>query len=247
MADYDPNDRAALKRAADDLLKAARSEDRARDREERAREAEHDAMTDGEGPDEWDELIDRMGGDDAAAAMDEGTADERLIERAETAEAEAAEAKDRALRTAAEMENLRRRTQREVNDAKAFAISGFAREVLEVADNLQRTLASVPEGSDDPALTALKEGVEMTGRQLDRAMEKHGVRRLDPVGEKFDPNFHQAMFKVPNPDVPANSVVQVVQVGYALGPRVLRPAMVGVAEGGPKFVDPPADETTQDA
>lgn len=254
MADYEPTDRAALKRAADDLLKAARSEDRARDREERAREAEHDEMTDGagpggegpggEGPDEWDELLDRMG-DPGETGV--GTADERLIERAESAEAEAAEAKDRALRTTAEMENLRRRTQREVNDAKAFAISNFAREVLEVADNLQRTLASVPEGSDDPALTALKEGVEMTGRQLDRAMEKHGVRKLDPAGEKFDPNFHQAMFKVPNPDVPANSVVQVVQVGYALGPRVLRPAMVGVAEGGPKFVDPPADETTQDA
>ena len=243
MAEYDPNDRAALKRAADDLLKAARAEDRVRVREEREREAEHDDLTDGDGRDEWDELLDQMGGDDDPGP----TADERLIERAEAAEAEAAEAKDRALRTTAEMENLRRRTQREVADAKAFAISGFAREVLEVADNLQRALQAVPEGSEDPALKGLKEGVEMTGRALDRAMEKHGVRKLEPVGEKFDPNFHQAMFKVPNPDVPANSVVQVVQVGYAIGPRVLRPAMVGVAEGGPKFVDPPADETTQDA
>ena len=249
MADYDPHDRAALKRAADDLLKAARSEDRARAREERALEAEHDEATGAdeglpEGRDEWDELLDQVGGTDDEPGP---TADERLIERAEAAEAEAAEAKDRALRTTAEMENLRRRTQREVNDAKAFAISGFAREVLEVADNLQRALQAVPEGSDDPALKGLKEGVEMTGRALDRAMEKHGVRRLDPLGEKFDPNFHQAMFKIPNPDVPANSVQQVVQVGYALGPRVLRPAMVGVAEGGPKFADPPADETTQDA
>ena len=77
----------------------------------------------------------------------------------------------------------------------------------------------------------------MTGRTLERTLERHGVRKLDPEGEKFDPNFHQAMFKVPNPDVPNNSVVQVVQPGYAIGPRVLRPAMVGVAEGGPKFAE----------
>ena len=244
MADYDPHDRAALKRAADDLLKAARKEDRVREREERERESEHDDETGGGERDDWDDLLDEVGASDEEPV---GTADERLIERAEEAEAAAAEANDRALRTTAEMENLRRRTQREVADAKAFAISGFAREVLEVADNLQRALQAVPEGSDDPALKGLKEGVEMTGRALDRAMEKHGVRKLDPVGEKFDPNFHQAMFKVPNPDVPNNSVVQVVQVGYALGPRVLRPAMVGVAEGGPKFADPPIDESTQDA
>ena len=248
MADYDPNDRAALKRAADDLLKAARSEDRARAREEREREAEHDEMmeADADTRDEWDELLDQVGGDDGDADAAMG-ADEALALRAETAEAEAAEAKDRALRLTAEMENLRRRTQREIADAKTFSISGFARDVLEVSDNLARALDAVPEGSDDPALRGLKEGVEMTGRGLDRAMEKHGVRRLDPVGEKFDPNFHQAMFKVPNPDVPAGSVVQVVQSGYAIGPRVLRPAMVGVAEGGPKFTDPRADEAGQDA
>ena len=241
MADYNPNDRAALKRAADDLLKAARAEDRGRAREEREREAEHDETLEPgpETPDEWDELLSDIGGSADAS----GTADDALIERAEAAEAEAAEAKDRALRTAAEMENLRRRTQREVTDAKTFAISGFAREVLEVADNLQRALDAVPEGSDDAALQGLKEGVEMTGRALDRALEKHGVRKLDPVGEKFDPNFHQAMFKVPNPDVPAGSVVQVVQPGYAIGQRVLRPAMVGVAEGGPKFADPDPDAT----
>ena len=241
MADYDPHDRAALKRAADDLLKAAKAEARARAREERAREAEHDDMvseaTAGE-RDEWDDLLDQMGGDVDGADDEPGpNADKRLIARAEEAEASAAEAKERALRAAAEMENLRRRTQREVADAKSFSVSNFARDMLDVADNLQRALDAVPEGSDDPALKGLKEGVEMTARTLDRTLEKHGVRKLAPEGEKFDPNFHQAMFKVPNPDVPNNSVVQVVQPGYAIGPRVLRPAMVGVAEGGPKFVE----------
>ena len=240
MADYDPNDRAALKRAADDLLKAARAEDRARAREEREREAEHDLVSEADRAerDEWDDLLDQMGGEEEA----EG-ADQRLAMRAEEAEAAAAEAKERALRAAAEMENLRRRTQREIADAKAFSVSNFARDMLDVADNLQRALEAVPEGSDDPALKGLKEGVEMTARTLDRTLEKHGVRKLAPEGEKFDPNFHQAMFKVPNPDVPNNSVIQVVQPGYAIGPRVLRPAMVGVAEGGPKFVEQPsADE-----
>ena len=247
MADdneLNPHDRAALRKAADDLLKADRAEARVRAREERAREdaeadfaAENMPMDDER--DEWDELLERVGGAEAA----EDTSDARV----EAAEAEAAEAKERALRLAAEMENLRRRTQREIGDAKAFAISSFARDMLEVADNLQRALAAVPEGSEDAALKGLVEGVEMTGRSLDRTLEKHGVRKLEPEGEKFDPNFHQAMFKVPNPEVPNNSVVQVVQAGYAIGPRVLRPAMVGVAEGGPKFVEPEAPEDDQAA
>ena len=238
MADeneLNPHDREALRKAADDLLKRDRAETRARAREERARaDAEADLAAEEARAerDEWDELLDRVGGeepDEEVAGVDA---------RVEAAEAEAAEAKDRALRLVAEMENLRRRTQREIGEAKAFAVSAFARDMLEVADNLQRALAAVPEGSEDAALKGLVEGVEMTGRALDRTLEKHGVRKLEPEGEKFDPNFHQAMFKVPNPAVPNNSVVQVVQAGYAIGPRVLRPAMVGVAEGGPKFVEP---------
>ena len=257
MADEDdlnPNDRGALKRAADDILKAARSEERRQRRAGAAAEGTGADGPDGEagadggggadGRDEWDELLDRVtsgsGGPGGPEAAPGGAPSEALVaarERLAAIEGEAEEAKDRALRMAAEMENLRRRTQREVQDAKAFSISGFARDMLEVADNLTRALEAVPEGSDDPALIGLKEGVEMTGRALDRALEKHGVRKLEPAGEKFDPNFHQAMFKVPDPAVPANSVVQVVQAGYAIGPRVLRPAMVGVAEGGPKFAD----------
>ena len=150
-------------------------------------------------------------------------------------EAEIAELKDRMLRTAAEMENLRRRTQKDVADARNFSISKFARDILGVADNLRRAIEHVDEGDKDQSgLKSLVEGVEMTERELLSALEKNGVKRISPENEKFDPNFHQAMFEVPNPEVPNNTVVQVVQVGYIIGERVLRPAMVGVSKGGPK-------------
>tara|TARA_R110002050_G_scaffold206296_5_gene342232 strand:- start:60063 stop:60704 length:642 start_codon:yes stop_codon:yes gene_type:complete len=145
--------------------------------------------------------------------------------------------KDQRLRMAADMENLRRRTAREIKDAKSYAISGFARDMLQVSDNLQRALAAVPEQTDDATdngLKSLVEGVELTERAMLAALERHGVRKLEPKGQKFDPNFHQAMYEVPNPDVPNNSVVDVVQPGYVIGDRMLRPAMVGVAKGGPK-------------
>lgn len=147
------------------------------------------------------------------------------------------ELKDRALRVAAEMENLRRRTARDVHDARSYAIANFAREMLSVSDNLRRALEAVPEeakASADAGFKSLIEGVEITERAMLAALERHGVKKLFPEGEKFDPNFHQAMFEVPNADVPANTVVQVVQPGYSIGDRVLRPAMVGVAKGGPK-------------
>ena len=147
------------------------------------------------------------------------------------------ELKDRGLRLAAEMENLRRRTARDVQDARSYAIANFARDMLQVADNLDRALAAVPaeagEGADT-GLKALVEGVELTLRSMNAALERHGVKKLDPKGEKFDPNFHQAMFELPDPSVPSGTVVQVVQTGYSIGERVLRPAMVGVAKGGPK-------------
>lgn len=146
------------------------------------------------------------------------------------------ELKDRALRTVAEMENLRRRTAREIQDARAYAVANFARDMLSVSDNLSRALQAVSAEAKaaDPSLAALVEGVEMTERSMLSTLERHGVKKLDPVGEKFDPHFHQAMFEVPNPEVPANTVVQVVQSGYSIGERMLRPAMVGVAKGGPK-------------
>lgn len=150
---------------------------------------------------------------------------------------EVAEAKDRTLRTLAEMENLRKRTAKEVTDARAYGITAFARDVLDIADNLQRALDAVPPEARDAAdagLKALIEGVELTEKSLHKTLEKNGVSKLDPLGEKFNPNFHQAMYEVPDSSVPAGTVVQVVQGGYTIGERVLRPALVAVSKGGVK-------------
>jgi molecular chaperone GrpE len=150
---------------------------------------------------------------------------------------EAAESRDKMLRTLAEMENLRKRTAREVADSRVYGITGFARDVLDIADNLQRALDAVPaeaKAAADPGLKALIEGVELTERSLINTLEKNGVRKFDPSGEKFDPNFQQAMYEVPDPSVPAGTVVQVVQAGFMIGDRVLRPALVAVSKGGAK-------------
>lgn len=150
---------------------------------------------------------------------------------------EVAETRDRMLRTLAEMENLRKRTAREVADSRTYGITNFARDVLDIADNLQRALDAVPadtRASADPGIKALIEGVELTERSLLNALEKNGVKKQEPAGEKFDPNFQQAMFEVPDASVPSGTVVQVVQAGYTIGERVLRPALVGVSKGGAK-------------
>jgi molecular chaperone GrpE len=151
-------------------------------------------------------------------------------------EAERLDLKDKLLRTLADMENLRRRTEREVADARAYAVTNFARDMLTAADNIRRALDSVPadQATTEGPLKALVEGIELTERDFLKSLERHGVRRLDPKGSKFDPNMHQAMFEVPNPEVPAGTVLEVVQTGYAIADRVLRPALVGVAKGGPK-------------
>jgi molecular chaperone GrpE len=171
--------------------------------------------------------------DNAGAPADDVGGDYEVVVRLMK---ENEELKDRALRAAAEMENLRRRTARELQDARAYAMANFARDMLSVSDNLRRALDAIPEeakAAGDAGFTALIEGVELTERSMLGALERHGVKKLTPEGEKFDPNFHQAMFEVPNPDIPANTVVQVVQPGYSIGERVLRPAMVGVSRGGP--------------
>ena len=150
---------------------------------------------------------------------------------------EVAEAKDRLLRTLAEMENLRRRTEREVADARTYGIATFARDVLGVADNIQRALEATGEDwrqQADAAGHALLEGVELTQRDLLKMLEKHGVKRLEPLGQKFDPHFHQAMFEIEDASVPAGTVAQVLQAGFVIGDRILRPALVGIAKGGPK-------------
>ena len=164
---------------------------------------------------------------------------------AEALAKELAEARDKTLRTLAEMENLRQRTRREVADSKVYGITGFARDVLDIADSLQRTIDAVPaetRESADPLLKSLIEGVELTERSLLSALEKNGVKKFDPQGEKFNPNFQQAMYEVPDASVPAGTVVQVVQAGYMIGERVLRPALVGVSKGGAKA---PAAEQSQ--
>lgn len=159
---------------------------------------------------------------------------------------EAAELKDKLLRTLAEMENLRRRTEREVQDARAYGISAFARDMLGISDNMRRALESIDGETRESAGAAVKafvEGVELTERELLKTLEKHGVKKFDPQGEKFDPNVHQAMYEVPDPSVNAGTVVQVMQPGYMIGERVLRPALVGVAKGGPKpGAEPPAND-----
>jgi molecular chaperone GrpE len=150
---------------------------------------------------------------------------------------EVAEARDKMLRTLAEMENLRRRTAKEVADARAYGITGFARDILEIADNLQRAIDALPaeaKASADPGIKAFVEGVELTERSLLNTLEKNGVKKFDPTGEKFDPNFQQAMYEVPDASVPSGTVVQVVQAGFMIGERVLRPALVGVSKGGAK-------------
>ncbi len=152
-------------------------------------------------------------------------------------QAENAELRDRFLRMAAEMENLRRRTARDVTDARSYSVAAFARDMLGVSDNLRRAIDAVPsemrQGADQ-TLSALLEGVEMTERSMLSALERHGVKKIEAEGQKFDPNYHQAMFEIPNAEVPNNTVLQVVQTGYTIAERVLRPAMVGVSKGGPK-------------
>src|SRR3954464_10039788 len=158
---------------------------------------------------------------------------------------EAADARDKMLRTLAEMENLRKRTAREVSDSKTYGITGFARDILDIADNLQRALDALPaeaRANADPGLNALIEGVELTERSLLNTLEKNGVKKFDPAGQKFDPNFQQAMYEVPDASVPSGTVVQVVQTGYMIGERVLRPALVGVSKGGAKAASTAASE-----
>jgi molecular chaperone GrpE len=152
-------------------------------------------------------------------------------------EREHAEMKDRLLRTLAEMENVRKRTEREIADSRLYSVTSFARDLLVVADNMRRALEAVtPElrSTAESGVKALIDGIELTERELLKALEKNGVRQFTPQSEKFDPNLHQAMFEIPDATVPAGIVVQVVQPGYMIGDRVLRPALVGVSKGGPK-------------
>jgi molecular chaperone GrpE len=156
---------------------------------------------------------------------------------------ENAELKDRLLRLAAEMENLRKRMDREIADTRAYAITKFARDMLTATDSLSRAMLVLPAEARDTAdgpMKSLIEGIELTEREMQRLLAVHGVKPIEAEGQKFDPHKHQAMFEVPDPSRPEGTVVQVVQAGYAIGDRVLRPAMVGVAKGG--AAQPPSGE-----
>ena len=154
--------------------------------------------------------------------------------------AEIAALKDRLLRAVAETENLRKRAAREREEAARYAISGFARDVLGVADDMARALGALPESvRGAPDAKALVEGLDLTRRNLGAALERHGIARIDPAGEPFDPNLHEAMFEVDAPGAAPGSVVQVVEAGYRIHDRLLRPARVGVA----RRAAPPEEKT----
>ena len=174
--------------------------------------------------------------DGLAETPSESEANESSPEtRSTELEAELAEYKDRLLRALAETENVRRRAQREREDASKYAIAGFAKDLLSAADNLRRALESLPESeAKDERTRSLLAGVAATERELLGVFERYGIKRIDPRGEAFDHNFHQAIFEAERPDQPSGSVVEVLQPGYVLHDRLLRPAMVGVAKGGPK-------------
>jgi molecular chaperone GrpE len=177
------------------------------------------------------------GEEDAGAATGPTAAESPPEDPAAASARATAELKDKLLRALAEMENLRRRTEREVTDARQYGISSFARDILTVADNMHRAMHALDEElreKSDASVKALLDGVELTERELLSVLEKHGVKKLDPVGQKFDPNLHQAMYEVADSDAPPGTVAQVIQAGYVIGDRVLRPALVAVAKGEPK-------------
>jgi len=171
--------------------------------------------------------------DAAAAAPNQGG-----VGRVAELEKELEEIKAKWLRSVAEEQNIRRRGEKEKTDALKYGITSFAREMVSVADNLGRALASVPAdllGSD------FMTGVDMTAKELQNAFNKAGIKRVDALGKPFDHNYHQAVFEINDPDQPAGLVGQVMQEGYVIHDRLLRPAMVGVTKGGPAYV-PPAEE-----
>jgi molecular chaperone GrpE len=164
-------------------------------------------------------------------------------------EAQLAELNDRYLRVHAEMENVRKRSEREKSDVSKYAIANFARDVLGVSDNLKRAISAVATTDEEHsgALKALVEGVELTEQELNNALDRHGVRPIPATGELFDPNVHQAVMEQENKEVTAGSVLQVFQEGYRIGERVLRPSMVVVAKGGPKPIKDAPAETSENA
>lgn len=170
-----------------------------------------------------------------AVATDELPSEMALSEKLKSLEADNKSLQDRLLRALAETENVRRRAERDVNDARQYAVTQFAGDMTRVADNLARAISSIPEEirRDKGSVRTLIEGVELTEKELLRTLEKHGVTKLNPAGEAFDPNFHEAMFETEDQSVPHGTVTMVAEPGYAIGTRPLRPAKVSISRGGP--------------
>jgi molecular chaperone GrpE len=180
------------------------------------------------------------------AAADSAPSGEMVpAEQVKAALEAAADFKDKLLRALADMENLRKRTEREVADARQYGVTAFARDVLQVSDNMHRALDAIGvelAETTDSNVRALIEGIELTERELAKVLEKHGVKMFSPQGEKFDPNFHQAMYEVADGSVAPGTVAQVIQAGFTIGERVLRPALVAVAKAPPKAPAPSAND-----
>lgn len=195
-------------------------------------------MSDKEEKDIAEEELNAASETDAAQSDADSTEEDQSEEDAVTnLQSEITALKDQILRARAETENVRRRADRDRSEASAYAVTGFARDLLNVGDNLRRALDTMPEGVADD-MKAFVEGVEMTERELLNIMERHGITKVEPeVGEKFDHKFHQAMFEVPTEEQVPGSIMQVVAAGYVIKDRLLRPAMVGVAKGEKKTVD----------
>jgi len=174
--------------------------------------------------------------DDEGADTTDVSANDTLDEKVTQLELEKSDLTNRLLRTAAEIENLRKRVERDLANAHRYAITKFAGDLLVVGDSLRRALESVPTDSsvEDAPLKGLVDGLHMTERELERVLDKHGIKKIAASGERFDPHLHQAIFDILNPDVVAGTIVEEVQPGYLIGTRILRAAMVGVAKGGPR-------------
>jgi molecular chaperone GrpE len=178
-----------------------------------------------------------------AQPQDAGEGAKSLQEIVAALQAEVEGLKDKWLRAHAEMENLRKRAEREREEAAKYAITKLARDIVSVGDNFQRAIDAVPAAAaeTDPALKSFLDGVTMTERELLNALDRHGIKRLQPMNEPFNPHLHEAVRQVPRSDVPEGTIVEVYQAGYTIAERVLRPAMVGVAQGGPKPNGSPPD------
>lgn len=206
------------------------------------------AESEAAGPDVAPEDIPELSDEKIAEVIQEAT---EAQEDAPDLAAELADAKDKLLRALAEAENVRRRAQRDVENANKRAIAGFARDMATVADNLDRAMGAVDPKAyeNDDALKGLITGIEMTAKDLQKGFERNGITKVDPLGEKFDPQLHEAMFEYEDPSKPAGTVGQVMEAGYSLHGQPLRPAKVGVTKGGPKAeaAPKPSDQTLEDA